>query len=221
MRVKTKFFIFLSIFLGFAATHASAKTYCGMLGNIKVELDGSYFSMKPDYEGTSAWESNNFQPKEDCTSKLTLLSVHTNINTGEPSKAFSEKPFDIILAIVPAKDNLYLERMSQSIDQDKLHALIPDELHVLINSTPEKKVYETKKNEFGGFKRKVVYLDNGQVTEILECTFNVITKRNICELIFDSEHYHVRTSGSYESVRDFAKARSFSVDFLKKVRINE
>jgi hypothetical protein len=196
-----------------AATQASAATYCGMLGDHKIELDSRYFAMKPDYEGTSAWESSNFQPKEDCTSKLTVLSVHTNINTGEPSKPFSEKAFDIILAIRPAKDNLYLKRSSETIDQNKLN--------ILINDSLDKKVYETKKNEYGGFERKVVYLDSGHVTEIIECTFNVISKGNICELIFDADNYHVSIAGSYESVKDFDKARSFSMDFLKKSRINK
>ncbi len=213
MKVNKIFVIGLTIFLGITAHQANAKTYCGALGQYQVQLDSLYFTMKPDYEGTSAWESNNFQPKEDCTSKLTLLSVHTNINTGEPSKAFSEKPFDIVLSFEPAKDNLFLERYSKTLEQNKSN--------MLVSSTIDKKVLETTHNRYGGFERTVIYLDNSHVTEITKCTFNTTTKRNICELLFEHDNFHVSMYGSFESLRKFDKARSFSIYFLQKSRINK
>jgi hypothetical protein len=195
MKTPTCVHIALSLLLMLTVSQANAKTYCGMLGNQKVELDSNYFSMKPDYEGTSAWESNNFEPKEDCSSKL----------------MGSDKPYDINIFYTPNKDDLYLSRSASSMDGNKDFSLTSD--------NPDRKVYTKNKTNQDYIERKIVYLDNNKVTEIFECGFNTTTKQHWCHLYFRSQNYNIKIYGSHEALSDFLKARNFSVEFLNKVSI--
>jgi hypothetical protein len=170
----------------------------------------------PDYDGTSPWEPTNFKPNEDCSSKLTLLSVRTNINTGKPTKGPSEETFDIVIFYEPGKDDQFLNRYSASLGEDKDFNLINDSI--------DKKVHEKiSVNSFNmrNVERNTVYLDDGKVTEILKCGFNTTTKRNWCDLYFYSETFNVKIFGNYESLHDFLKARKFAVKFINKARINK
>ena len=214
MNNKKMFLISLFAISALTALNASAKTYCGILGDQKIELDSKYFAMKPDYEGYSPWEANDFEPNADCSSKLILLSARTNIDTGEPSRGASEKGSNIVIFYEPAKDNLFLNRYANSFERQKEFKLI--------NNSAKKAVYEdisTNSFNMRNVARKTVYLDNGQVTEIFECGFNTTTKINSCTLFFYSEKYNVKIYGNYNSLKNFVKARNFSVEFINKARI--
>jgi hypothetical protein len=214
--MNNKFMIGVSFLLAFTVLQANAGTYCGMLGDQKIELDSEYFSLMPDYEGTSPWEPTKFKPNEDCSSKLTLLSARTNINTGKPTKGSSEETFDIVIFYEPGKDNGFLSRYSASLGEDADFNLI--------NDSADKKVYEKiNVNSFNmrNVERNTVYLDDGKVTEILKCGFNTTTKRNWCDLHFYSETFNVKIFGNYESLHDFSKARKFAVEFINEARIKK
>lgn len=214
--MTNKLLMSFSVAIMLTSFQASAKTYCGMLGDQKIELDSAYFSIRPDYEGTSPWESTDFKPNKDCSSKLILLSVRTNINTGEPTNGPSEETFDIDIFYETSKDDLFLSRYSTLLSKDKDFSLI--------NNSADKMVYEnitTNSFEMRNVKRSSIYLDNGKVTEIFECGFNTTTKRNWCDLYFYSGKYNVKIFGNYESLHDFIKARNFAVEFINKTRINK
>jgi hypothetical protein len=185
------------------------KTFCGMLGDHKIEVASEYFGTMPDYEGLTAWSATVLKPNADCSSKFTRLDVHTNLISGNPSEPFGQKPFDVVLTIRAENPKSMRDGRISDISAEMKNKVTYKEIG--------NNVLETTKNEIGHFKRKIIFFNKGVKSEVLECTVNTGDKMLDCEILFYSEGYSISISGDYESLIDFAKVRIFTDNFIKNV----
>jgi hypothetical protein len=224
MKKKTAVLLGFSACLIFTALHMHSpkpsvprpflpKTFCGVLGEQKIEVPSEYFGTIPDYEGLTAWGANRLKVNEDCSSKFNHLEVNVNINGGKPSEPFGQNPFDIVITYNPDRKNYALAARANEISFDTNNELA--------EKTTEKKVYKTIKNEINHSKMKTIYLQNGQVVYILECLVNSLGKNLDCDLAYYNEGYNIGVTGDYESLRDFDSIRGFAKRYLDDKRIKE
>ncbi|WP_274644897.1 hypothetical protein [Pseudomonas serbica] len=220
MKNKIAAFLGISACLIFTAIHMHnpkppvrtpflPKTFCGLLGEQKIEVPSEYFGTVPDYEEINISAADRLIVKEDCSSKLNSLEVHTNIKSGLPTGPFGQSPFDIVVTYRPSKVDLKLS--------DRLKNISTDKNIVLIDKNFDTSVYETVKDEINHTKRITIKTNEGKANRIVECTVNSTGKNLGCELFYYYEGYDINISGDYDSLIDFENMRIFVKSFLDKI----
>lgn len=222
MKNKIAVFLGISACLIFTAIHMHnpkppvpkpflPKTFCGVLGEQKIEVPSDYFGTVPDYHGINISAADRLKVKEDCSSKFNSLEVHTNIKSGLPSGPFGQYPFDIVVTYRPNKGNLSLI--------DRLNNISVNKNIALIKNYSDTSVYETVKDEINHTKIITIKTHDGRVDRIFECTVNSIGKNIGCELFYYYEGYDINITGDYDSLIDFENIRIFVKSFFNNILI--
>lgn len=222
MKTKTAVFLGISTCVIFTAFHIYTpkppvpmpflpKTFCGMLGDQKIQVSSKYFGTRPDYEGITAWGADRLKVNEDCTSKFNRLEIHANLSNGQPSEPYGQKPFDVVIEYRPSKEVYAITYLAKSAAENADNKLT--------DKNSDNTVYETEKNEIGHFLKTIVYSHGGQPSHILACVVKKTGKLTHCNLTYNSGKLDVKVSGDYESIIDFAIIETFTSNFISSVRI--
>ena len=222
MKTKTAVFLGISACLIFTALHMYnkkppvpkpflPKSFCGILGEQKIEVASEYFGTIPDYQGSTAWAANRMKVNEDCSSKFNQLEVHTNISSGKPSEPFGQNLYDVVISYTPNNFKNTLNILAKTISDNTQYA-VTDDGH-------GNKIYDSVKNEIGHFSRKIIYSTRGETTHILDCSANNSGRMLDCNLFYIADDLNIEISGEYESLIDFPIVQSFTSRFIEGVRI--
>ena len=222
MKIKTAVLLGISAFLIFTVFQMHTpkppvprpslpKTFCGMLGEEKIEVASEYFGTMPDYVGLTAWSATALKPNADCSSKFNRLEIHTNLTDGKPTVPFGENPSDVVITYTPNENAL--NALANGITGDKNN--------FLKEKSTIKNTYETTKNEINHFKRKIIYLDDGHVNKVFECLIGSNGKPLDCDLFYYARGVNVAISGDFGSSINLDKAQVFANLFLNDLRMKE
>jgi hypothetical protein len=224
MKKKTAVFLGISACLIFTAfqmytpkppvpTPFLPKTFCGVLGEHKIEVASEYFGTMPDYDGLTAWSATALKPNADCSSKFNRLEVHTNLINGKPTEPFGQNPYDVVITYAPNENNFAINARANEIASDNNN--------LLKEKDTIKNTYETTNNEINHFKRKITYLHDGYANKVFECVINSKGKALGCDLFYYDSGMNIGISGDFESLGNLDKVQSFANIFLKDVRMKE